>query len=69
MDSNTLTNSEARPARNTALMDLANQLPTTVLSRLLGLSTRTAAKWSAEAGLLRAGYAAELARDRTCTPS
>jgi transposase-like protein len=51
----------ARPARNTALMDLANQLPTTVISRLLGLSIRTAARWSAEAGHLRAGYAAELA--------
>ncbi len=55
----------ARPARNAALMDLANQLPTTVLSRLLDLSTRTAAKWSAEAGHLRASYAAELARDHT----
>ncbi|WP_131808180.1 hypothetical protein [Mycolicibacterium phlei] len=51
----------ARPARNTALMDLANQLPATVISRLLGLSIRTAARWSAEAGHQRAGYAAELA--------
>ena len=51
----------ARPARNTALMDLANQLPTTVISRLLGLHIRTATRWSAEAGHSRADYAAGLA--------
>lgn len=59
----------ARPARNTALMDLAHQLPTTVLSRLLDLSPRTAARWSAEAGHLRAGYAADLATQANLPPT
>lgn len=50
----------ARPARNTTLMDLANQLPAVVISRLLGLHIDTATRWSAEAGNTRADYAAQL---------
>lgn len=61
----------ARPARNTTLMELANQLPAVVISRLLGLHAGTATKWSVEAGNPRADYAAELAarsRRRTAPP-
>jgi hypothetical protein len=58
----------ARLARNTALMDLANQLPTVVISRLLGLHIRTATRWSAEAGHSRADYAAGLASQLEQSP-
>ncbi|MBC9719627.1 hypothetical protein H9Y04_44885 [Streptomyces sp. TRM66268-LWL] len=51
-----------RAGRGTALMDLAGQLPTTVLSRLLGIHIQTATAWSQEAGNTRPGYAAEVAR-------
>ncbi|MEU5852211.1 hypothetical protein [Saccharopolyspora shandongensis] len=51
-----------RPARNTAMMDLAGQLPAAVLSQLLGLSDPTAAEWVQEAGAYRAAYAADIAR-------
>ena len=51
-----------RAGRGTALMDLAGQLPATVLSRLLGLHINTATAWSQEAGNTRPGYAAEVAR-------
>ncbi|MBV7243667.1 hypothetical protein [Streptomyces sp. MW-W600-10] len=51
-----------RAGRNTALMDLAGQLPAVVLSRLLGLHVNTATLWSQDAGNTRPGYAAEVAR-------
>ncbi|MFE2275553.1 hypothetical protein ACFXB4_40850 [Streptomyces lavendulae] len=53
---------QARPARNTTLMELASELPAVVLSRLLGLHINRAEKWTKEAGSTRADYAAELSR-------
>ncbi|MFJ7209956.1 hypothetical protein ACIQWR_41405 [Streptomyces sp. NPDC098789] len=53
---------QARPARNTTLMELSSELPAVVLSRLLGLHIDRAEKWTKEAGATRAGYAAELSR-------
>lgn len=52
----------AKPARNTAMMNLAAELPAIVLSRLLGLHPATASKWTGEAGAPRSAYAAHLAR-------
>ncbi|SFQ66742.1 hypothetical protein SAMN05421810_11229 [Amycolatopsis arida] len=49
-------------SRNTALIDLAAQLPATVLSDLLNLHTETATAWNDIAGNTRAGCAAELSR-------
>ena len=51
-----------RLARNTALMDLANQLPAPVLAQLLGLHIITATRWTQEAGNNRPSYAAHTAR-------
>lgn len=51
-----------RAGRTTALMDLAGGLPTVVLSRLLGISIKSATAWSQAAGNTRPGYAAEVAR-------
>ncbi|WP_052396467.1 hypothetical protein [Kutzneria sp. 744] len=53
---------QARLSRNTALFDLAAQLPATVLSDLLNLHIGTATAWNDIAGNTRAGYAAELSR-------
>ncbi|MFC8536806.1 hypothetical protein ACFUJY_23205 [Streptomyces sp. NPDC057249] len=52
----------ARPARNSALMDIAAELPAAALNRLLGLHINSATRWTRDAGSPRAGYAAELAR-------
>jgi hypothetical protein len=52
----------ARVSRNSALMDLAAELPAAVLSQLLGLHINTAARWTDEAGNTRPDYAAELSR-------
>lgn len=54
----------ARVGRNTALMDLARQLPAAVLSQLLGLHIAAATAWTVEAGNTRPAYAASLARNR-----
>jgi hypothetical protein len=51
-----------RAGRTTALVDLAAQLPATVLSRLLGVTLGTATLWNQAAGNTRAGYAAHVAR-------
>lgn len=51
----------ARLSRNTALMDLATQLPATVLSQLVGLPLDTATSWTIEAGNTRQRYAAATA--------
>ncbi|MET8706222.1 hypothetical protein [Streptomyces californicus] len=51
-----------RAGRATALVDLAGQLPSVVLSRLLGLNLNTATLWSQEAGNTRPSYAAQVAR-------
>ncbi len=52
----------SRASRNTVLLDMASQLPPIVVSRLLGVSIGTAARWANRAGTPQAGYAAELAR-------
>lgn len=52
----------ARAGRNTALIQLAAELPAAVLAKLLGLHPSTATEWNVRAGSPRAGYAAELAR-------
>ncbi|MFL6119670.1 hypothetical protein [Actinophytocola sp.] len=52
----------ARLSRNTALMNLAAQLPASVLSDLLNLHVGTATAWNELAGNTRSGYAAELSR-------
>ncbi|WP_041254098.1 hypothetical protein [Frankia sp. EAN1pec] len=54
----------ARVGRNTALMDLARQLPAPVLCQLLGLRITAATAWTQEAGNTRPAYAASLARHR-----
>lgn len=53
---------QARPARNSTLMDLAAQLPAVVLARLLGVAVPTATRWTGVAGAPQAEYAANLAR-------
>jgi hypothetical protein len=52
----------ARPARNTALFDLAGQIPAVVLSKLLGIHINTAVRRTEQAGAPGATYAAEVAR-------
>ncbi|MEU7524723.1 hypothetical protein AB0A74_03225 [Saccharothrix sp. NPDC042600] len=52
----------ARAGRNTTLMNLGSQLPAVVLSKLLGIGTTIATRWSDRAGAPRAAYAAEVAR-------
>lgn len=51
-----------RAGRNSALMDLASELPAVVLSNLLGIHVETATAWATEAGNTRPDYAAEIAR-------
>lgn len=58
----------ARPGRNTALMDLAAELPAAVLSQLLDISISRATTWAHLAGNIRPGYAAEVARRRSSPP-
>jgi hypothetical protein len=53
---------KTRPGRNTALMDLAAQLPAAALARLLGIHVITAAGWTQAAGNSSPGYAAEFSR-------
>jgi hypothetical protein len=53
---------QARPARNSALMEYAAQLPAVVLARLLGAAAPTATRWTGAAGAQKAAYAADLAR-------
>ena len=55
----------ARLCRNTAMMDLAVQLPAAVLSQMLGLHRNTATDWTIEAGNTRLRYAAAIASTRS----
>lgn len=48
--------------RNTALMELASEMPAAVISGLLGLNLQRATTWTQDAGNTRPGYAAEVAR-------
>jgi hypothetical protein len=72
---------EPRAARNTALLQLAAELPSLVLADLLGIHINTAERWNAAVGAPWANYAAaprfvkvapvlqaELDRDRTRIP-
>jgi hypothetical protein len=52
----------ARASRKTALLDLAAQIPASVLSDVLGISITCAVAWSHDAGNTRLGYAADFAR-------
>jgi hypothetical protein len=54
-------NIDARPARNSALISLASDLPSPVLADVLGLSTSTAVRWTALAKRDWAAYIAERA--------
>lgn len=58
-----------RPARNTALMELASELPAIVISRLLGLHISCATRWTQEAAPSRAEYGAQLATKGRVKPS
>lgn len=49
-----------RPSRNAAMMDLASDQPAVVLSRLLGITIRSATRWNDHAGAPGHTYAAEL---------
>lgn len=49
-------------ARNTALIDLAGELPAAVIAKLLGFSIKRAVMWNIEAGNTYPRYAAEVAR-------
>jgi hypothetical protein len=51
-----------RIARNTALIELAGELPAAVLAKLLGFSIKRAVTWNIEAGNTRPRYAAAVAR-------
>jgi hypothetical protein len=51
-----------RIARNSALIELAGELPAAVIARLLGFSVKRAVTWNAEAGNSNPRYAAAVAR-------
>ncbi|MET9607221.1 hypothetical protein ABZZ17_19395 [Streptomyces sp. NPDC006512] len=51
------------PARNTALVELASELPAVVVSRLLGIHQNTADTWERIAGRANS-YTAEVANRR-----
>ncbi len=51
----------ATVGRNSALMELAAEMPAAVLSGLLGISVDRATRWTQEAGNIRPGYAADVA--------
>lgn len=51
-----------RLARNTAVIDLAGELPAAVIAKLLGFNIKRAAAWNIEAGNTNPKYAASLAR-------
>lgn len=47
--------------RNTALMEMAGEMPAAVITRLLGISLHRATRWTQDAGNTRLSYAAEIA--------
>lgn len=59
----------ARAARTTALIELAAELPSKVLSHLLGVHQSTADKWRREAGAPAAEYATDLTQRGTVISS
>ena len=52
-----------RIARNTALIELAGELPAAVIAKLLGFSIKRAVAWNIEAGNTNPRYAAAVARN------
>ncbi|MFD0633071.1 hypothetical protein ACFQ9X_17325 [Catenulispora yoronensis] len=48
--------------RNTALMEMAAEMPAAVITRMLGISLDRATRWTQDAGNTRPSYAAEVAR-------
>jgi hypothetical protein len=48
--------------RNTALMQMASEMPAAVIAKMLGISLNRATRWTQDAGNTRPGYAAEVAR-------
>lgn len=51
-----------RIARNTALIELAGELPAAVIAKLLGFAVKRAVAWNIEAGNTDPRYAAAVAR-------
>jgi hypothetical protein len=47
--------------RNTALMDMAGEMPAIVITKLLGISLHRATRWTQDAGNVRPGYARKVA--------
>lgn len=48
--------------RNTALMEMAGEMPAAVITKLLGISLHRATRWTQDAGNTRPGYATQVAR-------
>lgn len=48
--------------RNTALMEMAGEMPAAVITRMLGISLNRATRWTQDASNTRPAYAADLAR-------
>jgi hypothetical protein len=46
--------------RNTALMEMAAEMPAAVITRMLGISLDRATRWTQDAGNTLSGYAAQL---------
>lgn len=59
----------ARASRNTALIDLATQVPAVALSRLLGIHINTATSWAQHAAGSPASYAAQITRRQAFSKS
>jgi hypothetical protein len=56
---------QATLGRNTALMEMASEMPATVITKLLGISIHRATRWTQDAGNTRPGYATDVARRGT----
>jgi hypothetical protein len=51
--------------RNTALMEMAGEMPAAVITKLLGISLHRATRWTQDAGNTRPSYATQIARRGT----
>jgi hypothetical protein len=51
--------------RNTALMEMAGEMPASVITKLLGISLHRATRWTQDAGNTPPGYAMDVARRGT----
>jgi hypothetical protein len=56
---------QATLGRNTALMEMAGEMPAAVITKLLGISLHRATRWTQDAGNIRPGYATQVARRGT----